>query len=173
MRYLPFLIVFLISSYRIFGQHSLEKNSLKDSVVLKLSTDTISYNQFLIMGKCKCSDILDSTENYSMVFDELYSLWTPFAKVLGNNNGKRLLSLYLEDYIRTRLPDEKVFLDFHDDVVRYRHHTTIMCERIFMYEKSWPVYLKYIHQDNIIYGLDYHLREYLLPNSDVIYIEGW
>lgn len=174
MKYIFFLIVNINLFINIYSQIS-ENNdiSLRDSVIYKMSTDTVIYNQFLLLGKCLCSDIIDSTSNYNAVYDELYSLWTPFPKILGNEKGKIILEKYLEDYIKNKYPEELKYMMLNDEIGRKKHNTIILCERMFLYKSSWEIYLKFIHQSNVIFGIKHHLNMYLKPDSHVLNRDGW
>lgn len=174
MKRISFLFICIISSCVVWGQTTVSNLSIEDSVRVKFSNDTASYNQFLIFGKCKCADLIDTTASYSVVYDELFAQWTPLARILGNGEGgKKKLETYLDTYIRSKMQTEITFLDFHDDVVRNHHHTVIVCERIFSSQKNWSVYQDFIRQDGIFMGMEHYLREYLLSNSEVISNQGW
>lgn len=173
MKRIGCLFICIISSCIVLGQTTTNKLDLQDSVRVKLSTDTASYNQFIMLGKCKCSDLIDSTANYTAVYDELYSLWTPFTRIVGSNTGKKKLEAYLTAYINSKVQEELDFLKENDEIVRSYPNSIILCNRIFSKKDLWSVYLNFIRQENLFYGLEHHLREYLLPDSPVISNKGW
>lgn len=173
MKKILLLQLYFLSCFFAFGQDRANNMSLHDSVRVKLNSDTVSFNHFQLLGRCKCADFIEKSDNYTIVYEELYALWTPFARILGKNKGMTKLDSYLNDYIENTITEENKFLDFHDDVVRYKHRTEIVCDRIFSDKKAWDAYQKLLQQENLFFGLDHHLREYLLPDSDVITNRGW
>lgn len=150
-----------------------ENNNLSEKVKEKLVLDTVAFDQFVLLGKCLCMDQIDSTNLYNTVFDELYFLWTPLTRLLGNQAGKKELESYLLIYINRMYPIVAEKLRGNDEIVRSHSHSIIISDRLFnpRYEIR-NLFQNYIRTQIVFYGLPHHLEEYLKDSSEVLNNEG-
>lgn len=169
MKWIAIIFSFAIVSLSFGQQEELSIEKL-DSVRQKLKTDTVSYEQFVLLAQCSCQDQLtDSSQLFTEVFNELFDMWTPFVKLVGNPEG---LSSYNQETFSAFYEETKIRLKEKDEKIRNSHSATLFCDRMYSRKRSWWLYFNFIDRPGTLTGLSHYFDEYLKENSVVINNEG-
>lgn len=124
----------LLFSVNIYAQTSSSENN--DTINLSKITDAlvldqISYEQFLLLGKCRCQDIIDKNNNSENVFNNtfsaLYDLRNPLPRLI----EKSCLQNYLESYIIESLKVTVKQFKKDDEYYSNSKSSILPCEKIF------------------------------------------
>lgn len=114
---------------------------IKDSLV----KDQISYEQFLLLGKCNCQDIIEKQSGkeslYAITFAALYDLRNPIPRLFEKNSVSNYFKPYLDSSLDVTLSQFRT----DDEYYSHKKSSVLTCEKIYRQNDfNKLLYIKFI-----------------------------
>lgn len=144
-----------------------QQMDLLDSVIFKLTKDTVAFQEFKLLAKCNCfdsiSNIKTTTKQFDITFNQMSGLGLIYPKLILT---KKNLKSVFEPYQKKKLDSLLIVFRRYDEHFYFRKAPLLVCDKLTSNEKEmYELYLTLIKNKSIYTTYEYTLRQYLKDNN--------